>query len=232
VTEPVALFRVGGVAVWDMTGGLCYQAGCAVDADGSPRAYHPPTPEHPSGRPPALDVIANAGHPGDWWGLACDKNGLPYKQGPGDPAPGFYVSTTALIDPTMPESDPRRYVDAETVPYASIPNLQPLLARVGPGDLGVALYKQLTVPFIIADVGPRDEIGEGSPALLKELGLWAGMNAGHDRQDIVWVLFPKTRTRPRWPRTREDIRLHAQIALANMGGRSRFEATYPSLRAA
>src|SRR5258708_1149439 len=64
-----------------------------IDADGSPFAYAPAD----SGLP-ALDYLGNAGHPGRWYGIACDKKGVPYVQTVGDPAPGYYVSTTALMD--------------------------------------------------------------------------------------------------------------------------------------
>ena len=50
-------------------------------------------------------------------------------QGPGDPAPGYYVSTTSLHDANLPVTDPRRYVDSEQVPYLALP--EPFVAALG-----------------------------------------------------------------------------------------------------
>ena len=38
-------------------------------------------------------------------------------QGKNDPAPGYYVSVTALFDPRKKKTDPRRYVNSEVIPY-------------------------------------------------------------------------------------------------------------------
>src|ERR1019366_5819990 len=86
-----------------------YESGMTIDADGAPNAYHPDN----SG----LDDLTNAGTPGNWEGLAKDRNGEPFVQGPGDPFPGYYVSSTALADRTRPVRDPLRYVDASNIPY-------------------------------------------------------------------------------------------------------------------
>ena len=80
-----------------------------VDADGAPNAYGP----NNSG----LDYTANAGHPGNWWGVVTDKKGNPVIQGPNDPFPGKYVSTTSLVDKSKKLTDPGRYVDSRFVPY-------------------------------------------------------------------------------------------------------------------
>ena len=66
-----------------------------IDADGALRAYHP---DDASG----LDRLDHAGAPGNWWGIVTDDGtpgGEPVVQGDGDPAPGFYVSQTSLVDP-------------------------------------------------------------------------------------------------------------------------------------
>src|SRR5271166_5427692 len=75
-----------------------------IDADGSPHAYAP----EGSGLV-TLHYLANAGSPGDWYGIATNSHGIPYIQGHADPAPGYYVSTTALEDPNYTASDPNRY---------------------------------------------------------------------------------------------------------------------------
>ena len=80
-----------------------------IDADGAPNAYHPDNT--------GLDDLKNAGAPGYWEGLAKDKDGEPFVQGPDDPFPGYYVSATALADRSKPVNDPTRYVDASKIPF-------------------------------------------------------------------------------------------------------------------
>src|SRR5215470_6261074 len=96
--SPVALttpiLTIAGVTISTFQGSAVFffQAGMAIDADGAPTAYHP---VHGRG----LDNLANAGHQGNWYGVVTDtgqKNGKPVVQGSQDPAPGFYVSPTAL----------------------------------------------------------------------------------------------------------------------------------------
>ena len=68
----------------NQSGAILYRAKFAVDADGSPRAYGP----NDSG----LDWTANAGYPGNWWGVVTDINGDPVIQGAGDPYPGMVTT--------------------------------------------------------------------------------------------------------------------------------------------
>jgi hypothetical protein len=88
----------GADSIWqldDHPGTLYWTCPLAVDADGSPHAYHPPTPTAPSGSPPGLDYLANAGSPGNWWGIACGSSGDPYIQKSTDIAPGSPVPESA-----------------------------------------------------------------------------------------------------------------------------------------
>jgi len=110
------LFTARGVVAWSTPSNaqdFFYKSGMAVDADGAFRAYHPDD-RH------GLDSLANAGHPGDWWALVTDNGkstGNPVLQGKSDPAPGYYVSTTALNDiGYLNLCDPHRYVDALNIP--------------------------------------------------------------------------------------------------------------------
>ncbi len=98
-----AYFVIDGAQVWRVTGedAFFFEAGMTIDADGAPDAYHPDNT--------GTDHLANAGRPGNWWALATDTgqpSGQPVVQGPGDPNPGFYVSTTALEDRTKARTDP------------------------------------------------------------------------------------------------------------------------------
>src|SRR3954452_17508469 len=97
---------VGGVRVRRRAGeqAVYFVAGMAIDADGSPRAYHP------RGSPPGLDFLANAGSSGDFFGIVTARHGQPIVQSARDPAPGFFVSPPSLQNPERRVEDPRRYV--------------------------------------------------------------------------------------------------------------------------
>ena len=79
-----AYFTVGPETVWRLSGdsAFFYEAGMTVTADGAPNAYHPTDDDI------ALDFIANAGVPGDWWAIVTDEDGEPHIQGPDDRKPG------------------------------------------------------------------------------------------------------------------------------------------------
>ncbi len=177
---------------------ITWTSGISVDFDGAPNCAAPKN----SGFSP-LDVLANAGHPGNWWGLACDSNGEPFVQGPDDPFPGYYISQTALCDHTKLPNDPARYVDASTVPYVSIPRtLLQCGAKVGDLCLVQHLPIGTACAAIVADVGGSSHIGEGSAALCTALGLLAGRTGGAE-SGIAYTLFLGTSRG--WPRTQEDI---------------------------
>src|SRR6266511_1560327 len=190
---------VGGGRVRRRAGdnGLHFVAGMQIDADGAPRAYHPPGA-------PGLDFLANAGKPGHWFGIITDRAGNPVVQSPRDPAPGFYVSPTSLQDPTRAVADPRRYVDASTIPYVVLPRLVRDRGRVRLGDF-VAVRNRANGKIayaIYADGGPAGKIGEGSIALAKALRIPSNpKHGGTDRKEVAYVVFPgsgnkRPRTKP------------------------------------
>jgi hypothetical protein len=202
---------IAGVSTYAVEGkrGVAFKSGLSIDADGSPHAYHP--------RNIGLDALGNAGHAGNWWGLATDSRGQPYVQGPNDPAPGYYVSTTALEDSRFPARDPRRYVDSETVPFIAIP---PQLKSQGVqlGDL-VAVRNERTgktVFAVVADIGPRDHVGEGSIKLAKELGIDADARRGGAGSGVSYVAFPNTHQA--FPLTHESIQAAGRRAYDAWGG--------------
>ena len=174
---------------------VSWSSGMAIDADGSPRAYHP---DGSSG----LDSLAAAGGPGRWWGVVTDASGQPVVQGPGQPAPGYYVSTTAFTVAGRDKADPTRYLDSERVAYIAIP--PELTERLGVrvGDLAQVSYQGRQAWAVVGDVGPRGKIGEGSIALAVALGIpssprsggvssgvsyavWAGSGKGLDRAQVA-----------------------------------------------
>ena len=188
---------------------VTYTAGAQLDGDGAngqfggdpcyaPRSY--------SGK--TLDALANAGGPGNWFGVVTDtgkNNGTPIVQGTGDPCPGAYVSATSLHLPgsdgkQLPSSSPFKYVDSATVPFIVVP---PMIIH---GVAGVVLGCRAlvtnkkngkSVEAVVADVGPSAKIGEISLACAKAIGVPAGDGATHpansggvDDHIIQYQLFP------------------------------------------
>lgn len=177
---------VDGIGVYrDDKGAILYKAGCTVNADGAVHAYAPDD----SGLSP-LDYLGNAGEPGNWWGIACNPQGVPYLQAPWHPAPGFYVSTTALINGEYPADHPERYVDSERYAFSVIPGGQDWFKL---GDVGLALNLETGDHMYHAccDVGPRDHLGEGSILLSRCLGLNPSPKSGGTSKRIIsWLTLP------------------------------------------
>lgn len=188
---------------------LAWENGLNVDGDGAPNCYGP------NG---GLDYLANAGHPGDWFGIITDPQGNPVIQGPNDPCPGFYVSDTALHDPTKPHTSPLAYVNSSIIPYISVPSNAIRDFSVRLGDVGF-VFCRLTGRFssaVVADVGPRNKWGEGSIALAEALGLPSSPKNGGIPNGIVICVFK--RTAHGWPRSNKDIAQQVQNCLNSLGG--------------
>jgi hypothetical protein len=177
-----------GTDVYKLSGrsGFFYEAEMTIDADGSPHAYHPDDI--------GLDYLANAGYPGNWWGIATDSEGNPYIQRSTDPAPGYYVSTTAMTDSRYETRDPRRYANSETLPFLVLPAYKAMGADLG--DFAV-LYNQRNGKYcyaIYADIGPTDHLGEASMKAAELLGINSNPKSGGQSGDIVYLVFPGSRT--------------------------------------
>lgn len=160
---------------------ISFHAGMNINADGSPHAYHP------DGSPPGLDYLANAGKPGNWWGIAVDNNGKPFIQSSIDPAPGFYVSTTALQHENFLISNPRRYVNSELVPFIVLPSNFPVKVKLGAKCAVTFNGKKVT--GIYADIGPRFQLGEGSIAMAKLLGINSDPKRGGTEQKMLYEVY-------------------------------------------
>ena len=95
-------------------------AGMTIDGDGANGQTGGVPVYAPKGFTPApLDHLANAGEPGNWFGVVTDtgkKDGKPVKQKATDPAPGAYVSATSYRWPERARIDPLAYVDAASGP--------------------------------------------------------------------------------------------------------------------
>lgn len=190
-------------AVW-------WTSGLAVDADGAPNAYGPNNT--------GLDYTANAGSPGNWYGIVTDASGEPILQGPADPCPGFYVSPTSLQDRTKRTSDPHRYVDSNHVCYISIPSNEIHDHDLHPGDVALVHCKETgqTSAAIVADVGPRNKWGEGSMALARALGLGDSPKHGGTDAGVTCVIF--RHSSKGWPRSNVDIAQQVQDIINNEYG--------------
>lgn len=171
------------------TNWIFFRGKLAIDVDGSPRAYGPNNT--------GLDYTANAGHPGDWWGVAVDPATKdPYIQKATDPYPGMYISTTALVDKTYKsESNPKRFVDAEKIPYIGLPNKKYKQWGIRIGDIALVYNlkngKRAFATF--ADIKNPNTLGEGSVFLAAQLGLNADpRRGGTSGADIAYIVFPKS----------------------------------------
>jgi hypothetical protein len=165
-----------------------YTGGMMIDADGAYRAYHPGNK--------GLDFLGNGGKPGNWWALVTDNgkpSGEPVVQGPNDPAPGFYISTTSLEDPNFKRTDPRRYVDSESIPYIVLPGGKLGGAKLGDYALVINLETKARVKAIVADSGPKAKLGEASIATAEALlgkSKSSPKSGGTEKKIIRYIVFP------------------------------------------
>lgn len=173
---------------------IFFKADFDLDADGSPRAYHPNntgTLHNDNGR----DVKT-----GKWFAVVTE-NGVPVVQNSNDPFPGYYLSTTSLELKNYPPRDYRRYINADSIPYVVLPGGKQAEYRkmhMKLGDMAL-VYNTANNKYcyaVFADVGPGKIIGEGSLKLAQELGLPMYFNSkgrvrgGEDNGQILYILFP------------------------------------------
>ena len=165
-----------------------------IDVDGAPNAYGPPGMK-------TLDYLSNAHYRarpgGEIVGYLTDDDhpNVPIIQGAHDPYPGYYVSTTHLVDRSRPNRrDPLRYVDATKINYVVLGDeAKRRGARVG--DF-VAVYSRRhkrAVYGIVGDSGnPSGQ--EGSLHLLQALGypFKSGKTGSVERKEVVIRFFPRS----------------------------------------
>ncbi|SRR5579871_1975524 len=161
-----------------------------TDVDGAPNAYGPPGM-------PALDDEENAHADGQLdrevvGYMTKSDHRTPVLQGPDDPFPGYYISTTAFTDRKNRNwLDPRKYVDATKINYVVIGDV----GRQGGVRLGdfVAVYSKRfnkSAWAIVGDAG-NPAGSEGSLALLQSLGYRVrDGRSGVQREEIVIRYFP------------------------------------------
>lgn len=142
---------------------------------------------------------------------------------------GFYVSPTSLFDKSVTDiADQRRYVNPLRVASAVVPS-SVVRQGIGFGSFGVAINtkKQIAVPFVVGDGGPR--IGEGSPALARqvaglsvsdEINLKNRFDGQVDGLDVLWVFFGGP-TEPFDHQKDAEVAAHAKLAFDAWGGTAR-----------
>jgi len=185
------LFEAQSVVFWSTPSrvpGFFYQSGMAIDADGAFRAYHPNDKL-------GLDSLDHAGHRGNWWALVTEDgktSGRPVLQKKSDPAPGYYVSTTALYDPgNSNPRDPRRYVDAAKIPYVVLHPNALKHARLGDFATVVNLQNGKISAALVADESAPDlPVGEGSIALAKALRIDSNPRSGGKDGAVAYLIYP------------------------------------------
>ena len=200
-----------------------FRSGVTIDADGAPKAYHPVSAQ-------GLDALGNAGKPGKWWALVTDNgkpSGTPVLQKDNDPAPGFYISTTALEDTTKERTDPQRYVDSSTIPYVVLPPeaMKTLKAKMGDFAVVINSKNHKLSQAIVADQGPKGQIGEGSIALADALGIPSNPRHGGTAGGVLYLVFPGSGNGK--PHPLEEITAEATRLFDTWGGTAQLSTCFP-----
>jgi len=169
-------------------------AGMTIDADGSNGQSSAPVYAPIGYQPAPLDYLANAGGPGNWYGILTDSQGQPLKQGPHDPMPGAYISSTSYRYKGKPRFDPTAYVDAHAIIFIVLP--AHWRTAVKPVVLGCKaqvhdLETGRTVDAVVADFGPKTHIGEASMACAHEFGVpESPKNGGTAKLRFLYTFWP------------------------------------------
>ena len=173
-------------------------AGMMIDADGANGQTDGVPVYAPAGfSPRPLDFLANAGEPGNWWGVVTDngeKDGNPIIQKNMDPAPGAYVSATSYRWPHRLRTNPLAYVDAVSVPYIVLPSHWRKQAIGVVLGCKATIYDNksgLTLECGVLDFGPRTKLGEASIAAAKFFDVpHSPKNGGTNVKRFVYRFFP------------------------------------------
>jgi hypothetical protein len=169
-----------------------------IDVDGAPNAYGP------RGKP-TLDYELNAHVGGKSSGavvgyiMVTDPSNphrrIPAVQGPNDPFPGHYISTTAFQDSLNSNRlDPRKYVDSSKINYV-VRGREAEDHGVHLGDFVAvhSLRNNTSVFGIVGDSG-NSTGAEGSLALLQALGypFTTGKTGSVDKREIIVRYFAES----------------------------------------
>lgn len=178
-----------------------------IDVDGAPNAYGPPGKR-------TLDNLINARYRERsenkivGYLLEGDDPNKPVIQGPRDPYPGYYVSTTAFADRAVRnEKDPLKYLDATKINYVVLgTKARRLGARIGDFVAVYSLRHKRAVFGLVGDSGnPTGE--EGSLHLLQSLGynFKDGREGSVEGKDIIVRFFPHSNPNHQFFRTQAGL---------------------------
>jgi hypothetical protein len=118
-----------------------------------------------------------------------------------DPAPGYFVSTTAYIhEDRVRTCDVKRYVNSDHVSGIVLPDLTNVKVRgetrnlfrewqIKEGRPAVVVLGNQAVATFVSDTGPANRIGEGSPALLQRMG----SNGAPISGPVHYFVYPRYR---------------------------------------
>jgi len=219
--EPVDVYRITGTDSFHIISKL------AIDADGSPKAYHPRDRRPYDNNMRAFDWLANIN--------IRDLHGIQGKNGASGPEPGFYISGTALFDRRYQENDARRFVDAASIPYIvaplrSFPTHDGLKIKKGCVCFVADTRSGYSTGAIFADVGRA--VGEGSLALGLRMGLTPFYKrsppkvAGFEGKRFFYLLFPKVIVDAPW--AVDEIQSKVDYEFKKWGGEARLRAILPN----
>ncbi len=182
------LMRVRGEPVTlEDDGSVTFLGGMTIDADGGRRTYAPAG----SGLP-ALDYLANAGGPWNWYGLVTNQAGVPVVA-----KSGYYVSPTTYQRREFSISNPQRYLNPETEHFVVYPG--PLRMLVKPVLLGCRVTIEDVVTgkvlerAVAGDSGPATHLGEASIAIAQYFGIDSSPKwGGTDEKRFRYRFYPGT----------------------------------------
>lgn len=168
-------------------------AGMAIDADGANGQSSAPVYAPVGYKPDPLDYLANAGGPGNWYGVVT-INGAPVKQTAKDPAPGAYVSATSYRHKGFASTDPRSYVDANAVDYIVLPGHWRMQAKGVVLGCRAEVYDtktKKTIAAAVLDFGPKAKIGEASIACARAFGIDPSpKHGGTEEKRFIYTFWP------------------------------------------
>jgi len=232
----IVLKNLGAVVIADGANGLtresearAFQLGIYVEPGASSAplaAYHPSdwgprSSWRPAGRAPyGLDAPENGGSsPETGYGWLV-RDGRAYIQPPGAPAPGFYVSQTALVDGRYRDTDPRRYFDAAALPGFVLPGRDLDPYRVHLGDLALVEYNGRRIWAQAFDVGPPGRMVELSIAACFALGIPDCARSGGTEEGVDITILPGSRKwfgGPPRPESLDEINRAGRAAARGVG---------------
>ncbi len=170
-------------------------AGMQIDGDGANGQSSPPVYAPKGFEPEPLDYLANAGEPGNWYGIVT-KNGVPIIQSAeaDDPMPGAYVSATSYKHKGLSPYNPRAYVDSNAVVYIVLPS------HWRAQSIGVVLgcyaeiydtHTKQTITGAVLDFGPKGKLGEASIECARRFGVpHSPKNGGTEEKRFVYTYWP------------------------------------------